>query len=172
MAKVFANLSDAKSLFEGASTKKGGMRYTVGQRFSFPDVSNDADLEKILGFEVVQGTPVPCLILDGGVLFLSSLTKRVYTYTCDGDDKLSSSRADGEFECTGFVENSESEVFKLVASCANQLKAVEALAGKTIEIDSISMHVSASGDFVEENGRTSFIPTKLVERQLPHWKFV
>lgn len=167
MAKVYNDLRSAKADFENAKTKKGGMRYAVGQRFSFPEIKGDSDLEKILGYEVVGGETVPCLILPEGVLFLSSLTKRVYTYTCDGDDELGKL-----FVCTGFVEDDESEVFKLVASCANQLKAVEALSGKTIEIDSIDMVMSAGGEFVEENGRTNFVPTKLVERQLPHWKFV
>lgn len=172
MAKLFSDFGLAKSLFEDSKTKKGGIIYTVGQRFSIPEITGDDDLKKILGFEVVQDTQVPCLILDCGTLFLSSLTKRVYTYTCDDSDDLRNSRADGEFVCTGFVEDSDSEVFKLVASCANQLKAVEALSGKTVEIDSISVHVSSGGEFVEENGRTKFVPTKLVEKQLPHWKFV
>lgn len=172
MAKLFSDFGLAKSLFESFKTKKGGISYTVGQRFSIPEIESDEDLQKILGFEEVENRQVPCLILDEGVLFLSSLTKRVYTYTCDGSSDLESSDVMGVFTCTGFVEDSESEVFKLVASCANQLEAVKALSGKTVEIDRIDMVVSAVGDFVELDGRVKFVPTKLVERQLPRWKFV
>lgn len=172
MAKLFSDFGLAKSLFESSKTKKGGISYTVGQRFSFPEINVDADLEKILGFEDVDDRKVPCLILDEGVLFLSSLTKRIYTYTCDGSSDLESSDVMGVFTCTGFVEDSGSEVFKLVASCANQLEAVKSLSGKTVEIDSIDMVVSSGGDFIEDNGRVKFVPTKLVEKQLPHWKFV
>lgn len=168
MAKVFASLSDAKSLFESVKTKNGGMSYVVGSTFTIP-----SDYEKCLGFEKVQGVDVPCLILEQGVLFLSSLTKRVYKYEYDNSPDINQTFSpNGEFECVGFVEDSESEVFKLVASCANQLEAVKSLAGKTIEICGIDIVVSAGGDFVELDGRVKFVPTKLVEKQLPHWKFV
>lgn len=172
MAKLFSDFGLAVSLFECSKTKKGGISYTVGQRFSIPEITCDDDLKKILGFEVVQGRQVPCLILEQGVLFLSSLTKRVYTYTCDGSSDIDDSDVTGVFTCTGFVEDSFSDVFKLVSSCANQFDAVQSLSGKTVEVDSIDIVVSSVGDFVDENGRTKYVPTKLVEKQLPHWKFV
>lgn len=173
MAKVFAKLNDAISLFESASTKKGGTNYIVGQIYTFPEIKDTKDLEPILGFEDVHGVKVPCLILkDGGVLFLSSITKRIYTYTCDGEDDVEKSYAGGNFVCTGFVEDSESEVFRLVASCANQLDAVKALSGRSIELYQVDKFVGASGDFIEDNGRKKFVPTKLVEKQLPRFRFV
>ena len=122
----------------------------------------------------MQGSKVPCLILEqGGTLFLSSITKRIYLYECDGTKDIEKSRTDGEFDCTGFVEDSEGEVFKVVANCANQFKAVEALAGKTIEIYQIDEFVSAGGNFEKDaSGRVSFEPTKLVKKQLPRFRFV
>lgn len=173
MAKVFAKLSDAISLFQDASTKKGGINYIVGQVYTFPEIKDNKDLEPILGFEDVHGTHVPCLILkEGGVLFLSSVTKRIYTYTCDGSNDIEASYAGGDFVCDGFVEDSDSEVFKLVASCANQLEAVKALSGRSIELYEVDKFVGANGDIIEDNGRKKFIPTKLVEKQLPRFRFV
>lgn len=169
MAKVFAKFEDAKNLFESAKTKKGGISYVVGQIYTIPE-----NYEKCLACEMVQGTPVPCLILEqGGTLFLSSVTKRIYQYEYDGTSNTEQTFSPhGEFECVGFVEDNESEVFKLVASCANQLEAVKKLAGKTIEIHAVDEFVSAGGDFVDVNGRTKFVPTKLVKKQLPRFRFV
>lgn len=173
MAKVFTKLSDAISLFQDTSTKKGGMNYIVGQVYTFPEIKDDKDLEPVLGFEEVHGVNVPCLILkEGGVLFLSSLTKRIYTYNCDGSNDIEASYAGGNFVCNGFVEDNESDVFKLVASCANQLDAVKALSGRSIELYEVDKFVGANGDFIEDNGRKKFVPTKLVEKQLPRFRFV
>lgn len=174
MAKIYNDFKSAKDAFQGAMTKKGGMNYKVGATYTIPYYENEEDYLKILGHETVQGTRVPCLILEqGGLLFLSSITKRIYEYEYNNSNELKQDfKAGGLFVCTGFVEDDESDVFNLVASCANQFDAVMALAGKTIELYQVDKYVSAGGDFKDENGRTTFTPTKLVEKQLPRFRFV